>query len=173
LVLNGLLELGELGYWLSITCSSGLLIGWKEDAGVDGEMAKRANLKHRKFVANILKGMTHAAAYTGAGYKAKNVFVASTCAGELLKKPEIIEALDKGEKKIHAEIESLLLENARNAAIKLGQLIDSSTPSVMASSSRDALDRVGYKPVDKQEITGSQEVNIDIKLPEGISLDDV
>lgn len=117
--------------------------------------------KHRNFVANYLKGMTNADAYKEAGYKPKDVFSASAAANLLLKNIKIQEAVAAGEAKIRDDIDRLLLDNARRAAEKQGQMIDySPSQAATASMVKDALDRAGWKAAEKHEHSGEVGINL-------------
>jgi phage terminase small subunit len=84
-------------------------------------------LKQRRFVEEYLKSANGADAYKRAGYKTKNNEVASRCAYDLLKKPDIANALDllRRSRSIRSQItaDRVLEEVARIAFADIGDII--------------------------------------------------
>lgn len=122
--------------------------------------AKELNVKQKAFCRNIAEGMNKGEAYMLAGFKPKDLHSACTIAIQNLKKVEFLEEVKRQQTHMEQEMDTILIANAYKAAKKQGELIDFSTPSVMASMAKDALDRKGYKAKDELELSGEVNVNI-------------
>jgi len=92
------------------------------------------------------------------GYSEKTAYAQGS---KLLKKAEIKEALAKNLK----EQEELLRQRFSTDAIEARKIMfnimkdNDSPPAVRLSAAKDFLDRAGFKPTDKQELSGGFNVN--------------
>lgn len=117
---------------------------------------KELNPRQKLFCRNYAMGMTQAEAWLGAGYDCTQES-AVTQAWSALQKVAIKAEVERCQDRMDKAIDRILLANAYKGAIKAGQLIDFSKPEVMASMSKDAMDRQKGKPKQQHEMSGQIE----------------
>jgi phage terminase small subunit len=88
-----------------------------------------------------------------AGYSAKT---AGSIGSENLTKPEIKEAIEKRREEIRTELQNKFLASAVKAQQIMNQVLENSEtpPHVKIQAAKDLMDRAGFKPTEKREITG-------------------
>ena len=123
-------------------------------------MSDKLSIRQLKFVDNLFVGMSQIKAYKEAGYKGKDS-AAYTIASEIVRKP-----------KIQAEIKKRLADIANRNRIRLGRISETALAQLLSliqtsaedrvklDAVKDALDRAGLKPVEKQSLEGGLDITI-------------
>lgn len=91
---------------------------------------------------------------------------AHVTASELLKNPKVQEAITNLREERREYMMSRFAEEAKNAfTVMLSIMNDTDiSPQTRYNAAKDVMDRAGYKPTEKQELTAKQEVEItDVK----------
>lgn len=103
----------------------------------------------------ILKGRNATQAAINAGYSKKTAY---SIASENLKKPEIQEYLSKRKKELEEELRQALFFDALEAREVMEEILKK--PEALdkdkLTAARDFLDRAGFGPVQRQEVTISE-----------------
>ncbi len=124
-------------------------------------MGKGLNVKQLKFIDNLFVGMSQVKAYKDAGYKAEG-HSAESSASEILRNPEVA-----------AEIKKRLADIEYRNRIRLGRISETGLANLLKivqnggledrvklDAIKDALDRAGLKPVEKQNLEGGLDITI-------------
>jgi len=123
-------------------------------------MARRLTRKQKAFADNFIDNRGNGTeAIIKAEYDVKNRATAGAMAWENLRKPNIIEYLQSHAPKAASNIVKLG-NTAKNEAVRL-------------QANRDILDRVGYKPTEKMDVTskGEKVIGINYIKPDEIKSD--
>lgn len=100
----------------------------------------------------LLKGRNQTQAAINAGYSPKTAY---SIASENMKKPEIQDYLDQRKKELEEELRQSLFFDAVQARDVMARILEDpqATDRDKLTAARDFLDRAGFGPVQRQEIT--------------------
>jgi len=120
-------------------------------------MSKKLNLKQRKFVDGLFEGKTQINAYKDAGYSPKDDHVASAGAYQLLENIGVQEEIARRLEVIERANRIRLGRIGQRAVEELYNMVDKpEIDGIKLSAVKDALDRVGLKPIEKVEHGGTE-----------------
>lgn len=115
---------------------------------------REATRQQKLFIDNYLKGRKRNAtnAAIEAGYSPKS---ASSQASQLLNNPKVIEYLMKREKAISQELQEEFIFDALEARKVMYSILNNTESRDIdrISVAKDFLDRAGFKPIDKMDVT--------------------
>ncbi len=126
--------------------------------------------QRKQFILEYLKlhckNQTQAA--INAGYSPKT---AAQQSSDILKKPEVIEFLKEQKSKLEADLREEFIFAASDAFKVMKAIMNNPTAADRdrLAAARDFLDRAGFKPIDKQEISG--EVGIALVVDDEVAHD--
>jgi len=126
-------------------------------------MKSSLNIRQRKFIDNLFVGMSQVKAYKEAGYEGEG-HSAESAASKVLRNVEV-----------QSEIKRRLTDIDHRNRIRLGRISETGLAKLLniiqddkvdnrvkLDAIKDALDRAGLKPVEKQEHSGEVKVNIEL-----------
>ena len=122
-------------------------------------MDKPENLtiKQIKFVDGIFDGRTYTDAYLDAGYKATKRSTASAMASKLVRNAKVAAEIERRMELIERFNRVRLARISEGAISQLNRLVIGATDKdgVKLSAVKDALDRVGLKPPENTDVSGT------------------
>lgn len=109
--------------------------------------------KQQAFVVEYLKCFNATVAAKKAGYSQKTAY---SIGSELLNKPEIAQVIENHKKELIQELQNQFVVDAIMAKNVLLQILNDKNASNRdrITAAKDLLDRAGFAPTTKQEITG-------------------
>jgi len=124
-------------------------------------MSKGLNIKQLKFIDNLFIGMSQIKAYKDAGYKAEG-HSAESSASEILRNPAVSAEIKKRLADIEYRNRIRLGRISETGLVNLLKIVQDGTleDRVKLDAIKDALDRAGLKPVDKQSLEGGLDITI-------------
>ena len=123
-------------------------------------MKNEPSIKQLQLIDNLFVGMSQIKAYKEAGYEGKGN-AGDVSASEIIRKP-----------KVQAEIKKRLADIANRNRIRLGRISETALAQLLSliqtsaedrvklDAVKDALDRAGLKPVEKQSVEGGLDITI-------------
>ena len=118
------------------------------------EEARQMTERQKRFVDEyiLLKGRNQTQAAINAGYSPKTAY---SIASENMKKPEIQDYLAQRKKELEEELRQSLFFDAVQARDVMARILEDpqATDRDKLTAARDFLDRAGFGPVQRQEIT--------------------
>jgi len=125
----------------------------------------KLNIRQRKFIDNVMKGMSLAKAYREAGYSNKHPTDYSN-ASRLIRNDKILaelkERIEAHREAVSARLMSIT-DGATNAYIKILKLDagdNAALIEIQRKVAQDLFDRAGLKPKEKQEVELTGELSI-------------
>lgn len=122
---------------------------------------KKLTQKQQNFVNEFIRNKGNAAQAAMVAYNVKDYSTASTIGNENINKPAIRQAIDNYNKDLRDEFK----KEAANAFETIVTIMNDPKVSgrTRLDAAKDLLDRAGYKPADKQEISGPDGSPIEVE----------
>ena len=119
-------------------------------------MEQQLNQKQRKFVLNLMRGMSQTRAYTEAGYQAKNADIAAANASRLIRNEKVKQFWEQKKKEEQEIVASHIVSLSREAAMVIQDLMREGKPDkVKLDAAIAMLNMGGQKPTEKHEVNGN------------------